>query len=55
MEGMLQKVIIWAKDRNILEGSHLEMETLSLVSKCGYLTHLIDNVNRPGFSGDFLV
>ncbi len=43
MDNLIQQVITWAEDRNIIHGSDLEKETLKLVYKCGELTHFVDN------------
>ena len=41
MENLIQQVISWAEDRNIVHGSDLEKETLKLVSKCGNLANYV--------------
>jgi|GEM_PF-5883839 len=45
MENLLKQVITWAEERNIVQGSSLEKETLKLISHLGSLTNFIDNVD----------
>ncbi len=43
MDGLIPKIIYWAEERNIVNGSDIEKETLKLVYKCGKLTNFVDN------------
>lgn len=43
MESFIPKVHTWAEERNIINGSNLDKETLKLVSKCGKLINFLDN------------
>ncbi len=45
MENLIKHVITWSEERNIVQGSSLEKETLKLISYLGNLTNFIDNVD----------
>lgn len=45
METLIDQIINWAEETNIIYGSNVEKETLRLVSKFGELTNFIDEAD----------
>lgn len=45
MENLIQSVINWAEERNIIKGSSIEKETLKLMGTFGRLSDFINNKN----------
>lgn len=43
MEDLIEKVLIWANDRNLIEGSDPKTQMLKCISECG---ELADNINK---------